>query len=140
MLFRTTFGYKLRTVGLSRGAADYAGIAWGSMVTKAMFLSGALGGLAGVTESVGLLGRHYGTSAGYGFTAIAVGLVGRNHPLGVVVTREGKVMPSVEPAVIRMAQAVEFADVDHFADMRAVARRLKCHGCNRNLTTKRAFS
>ncbi|MDQ2683752.1 MAG: ABC transporter permease [Chloroflexota bacterium] len=84
LLFRTTFGYKLRTVGLSRGAADYAGIAWGSMVTKAMFLSGALGGLAGVTESVGLLGRHYGTSAGYGFTAIAVGLVGRNHPLGVV--------------------------------------------------------
>ena len=84
LLFRTTFGYKLRTVGLSRGAADYAGIAWGSMITRAMFLSGALGGLAGVTESIGLIGRHYGTSSGYGFTAIAVGLVGRNHPLGVV--------------------------------------------------------
>lgn len=84
LLFRTTFGYKIRTVGLSRGAADYAGIAWGSTITKAMFLSGALGGLAGVVESIGLIGRHYGTSSGYGFTAIAVGLVGRNHPMGVI--------------------------------------------------------
>ena len=85
LLFRTTFGYKIRTVGLSRGAADYAGIAWGSMVTKAMFLSGALGGLAGVVEALGLLGRFYDNPSGYGFTAIAVGLVGRNHPLGVIV-------------------------------------------------------
>jgi simple sugar transport system permease protein len=84
VLFRTTFGYKIRTVGLSRGAADYAGIAWGATITKAMFLSGALGGLAGVIESTGLLGRHFDTRAGYGFTAIAVGLVGRNHPIGVI--------------------------------------------------------
>jgi len=84
ILFRTTFGYKIRTVGLSRGAAEYAGIAWGSTITKAMFLSGALGGLAGVIESTGLLGRHFDTRAGYGFTAIAVGLVGRNHPFGVI--------------------------------------------------------
>jgi simple sugar transport system permease protein len=84
VMFRTTFGYKLRTVGLSRGAADYAGIAWGSMITRAMFLSGALGGLAGATEAIGLLSRHFDDSAGYGFTAIAVGLVGRNHPIGVI--------------------------------------------------------
>jgi general nucleoside transport system permease protein len=84
VMFRTTFGYKLRTVGLSRGAADYAGIAWGSMVTRAMFISGALGGLAGATEAIGLIGRHFDDSAGYGFTAIAVGLVGRNHPIGVI--------------------------------------------------------
>ncbi len=84
LLFRTTFGYKIRTVGLSRGAADYAGIAWGMTVTKAMFLSGALAGLAGVIEAVGLLGRHYDNRAGYGFTAIAVGLVGRNNPIGVI--------------------------------------------------------
>lgn len=84
LLFRTTFGYKMRTVGLSRGAADYAGIAWGSTITKAMFLSGFLGGLAGVTDAIGLLGRHFDSRAGYGFTAIAVGLVGRNHPIGVI--------------------------------------------------------
>lgn len=85
LLFRTTFGYKIRTVGLSRGAADYAGINWGAMVTKAMFLSGALGGLAGAIEALGLLGRFYDNPSGYGFTAIAVGLVGRNHPAGVIV-------------------------------------------------------
>jgi ABC-type uncharacterized transport system permease subunit len=37
-----------------------------------------------VIESTGLLGRHFDTRAGYGFTAIAVGLVGRNHPIGVI--------------------------------------------------------
>lgn len=84
LIFRTTFGYKVRTVGLSRGAADYAGIAWGATITKAMFLSGLLGGLAGVTEAIGLLGRHYDNRSGYGFTAIAVGLVGRNNPIGVI--------------------------------------------------------
>jgi general nucleoside transport system permease protein len=84
LLFRTTFGYKIRTVGLSRGAAEYAGIAWGNTVIKAMFLSGFLGGLAGASESIGLLGRHIDTRSGYGFTAIAVGLVGRNHPIGVI--------------------------------------------------------
>ncbi|HRA46892.1 MAG TPA: ABC transporter permease [Thermomicrobiales bacterium] len=84
LLFRTTFGYKIRTVGLSRGAADYAGIAWGATITKAMFISGFLGGLAGASETLGLLGRHYDNRAGYGFTAIAVGLVGRNNPIGVI--------------------------------------------------------
>ncbi len=84
VLFRTTFGFRIRTVGLSRGAAEYAGIAWGSTITKAMFLSGLLAGLMGASESLGLLGRHYDNRSGYGFTALAVGLVGRNHPIGVI--------------------------------------------------------
>ena len=84
LLFRTTFGYKVRTVGLSQGAAAFAGIGWGKTITLAMFASGLLGGLAGVTEVSGLLGRHYDSRAGYGFTAIAVGLVGRNNPIGVI--------------------------------------------------------
>ena len=84
LLFRTTFGYRIRTVGLSRGAAAFAGIGWGATITLAMFLSGALAGMAGTIEAIGLNGRHYGAPAGYGFTAIAVGLVGRNHPFGVI--------------------------------------------------------
>src|SRR5215218_6481374 len=47
LLFRTTFGYKIRTVGLSHGAAAYAGINWGRTVILAMFVSGFMGGLAG---------------------------------------------------------------------------------------------
>jgi ABC-type uncharacterized transport system permease subunit len=84
VLFRTTFGYRMRTVGLSQGAAAYAGIKWGMTVTLAMAVSGALAGLAGAGEALGLQGRHYANPPGYGFTSIAVGLVGRNHPLGVV--------------------------------------------------------
>jgi simple sugar transport system permease protein len=84
VLFRTTFGYRMRTVGLSPGAAAYAGIKWGLTITLAMALSGALAGLAGAGETLGLQGRQYASPQGYGFTAIAVGLVGRNHPLGVV--------------------------------------------------------
>src|SRR5215211_97389 len=84
ILFRTTFGYQIRTVGLSHGAAAFAGIKWGRTVVLAMFASGFLGGLTGVVEANGLHGRYSDTSAGYGFTAIAVGLVGRNHPLGVI--------------------------------------------------------
>lgn len=84
LLFRTTLGYRIRTVGLSRGAADYAGMKWGKTITLAMGLSGALAGLAGAGETLGLQGRHYSNPPGYGFTSIAVGLVGRNHPLGVI--------------------------------------------------------
>jgi len=84
ILFRTTFGYRLRTVGLSRGASDYAGISWGWMIVATMALSGALAGLAGATDVAGVTGRHANPNPGYGFTAIAVALAGRNHPTGVV--------------------------------------------------------
>jgi simple sugar transport system permease protein len=84
VLFHTVVGYKIRTVGLSRGAAQYGGINWGLTVTLAMALAGALAGLAGAGESIGLHGRHSATPPGLGFTAIAVGLVGRNNPIGVI--------------------------------------------------------
>ncbi|MBA2469395.1 MAG: ABC transporter permease [Chloroflexia bacterium] len=84
VLFHTTFGYKVRTVGLSEGAARYGGIRWGMTIAIAMALAGALAGLAGAGESLGLHGRHSAVPPGLGFTAIAVGLVGRNHPIGVI--------------------------------------------------------
>lgn len=84
LLFKTSFGYKLRTVGLSQGASRYGGIRWGLTITLAMALAGALAGLAGAGESLGLHGRHSSSPPGLGFTAIAVGLVGRNHPIGVI--------------------------------------------------------
>lgn len=84
VLFNTRFGYNVRAVGLSRGASSYGGIKWGATIAIAMALAGALAGLAGAGEALGLHGRHWATPPGYGFTAIAVGLVGRNHPIGVV--------------------------------------------------------
>lgn len=84
VLFRTTFGYRIRTVGLSRGAARYGGMHWGRTIAIAMAVSGLLAGLAGAGETLGLHGRHSATPPGLGFTAIAVGLVGRNHPIGII--------------------------------------------------------
>ncbi|MGB3306671.1 MAG: ABC transporter permease [Thermomicrobiales bacterium] len=86
VLYKTTFGYRVRTVGLSRGAASYGGINWGVTISIAMAISGALAGLAGAGEALGLHGRHYAAPPGYGFTAIAVGLVGQNNPLGVILS------------------------------------------------------
>lgn len=84
LMFRTSFGFSLRTVGLSRGAANYSGISWKGVFVIAMLLSGVFAGLAGAGEALGLHGRHYASPPGYGFTAIAVGLVGRNHPLAII--------------------------------------------------------
>ena len=84
LLYRTVFGYKIRTVGLSRGAAAFAGIPWGRTIALAMLLSGLLAGLGGTVDALGLQGRYYNITLGIGFTSIAVGLVGRNTPFGVV--------------------------------------------------------
>ncbi|MFN8590263.1 MAG: ABC transporter permease [Thermomicrobiales bacterium] len=86
VLYRTVFGYQIRTVGSSRGAAAYAGISWGRTIALAMLLSGLLGGLAGAIEAIGLQGRYYNVPLGLGFTSIAVGLVGRNQPGGVLLS------------------------------------------------------
>jgi ABC-type uncharacterized transport system permease subunit len=86
LLYRTVFGYKLRTVGLSAGAAAYAGFSWGRTIAISMLISGLLAGLGGTVDTLGLQGRFYNVAIGLGFTSIAVGLVGRNQPFGVVLS------------------------------------------------------
>jgi len=86
LLFRTRLGYELRAVGLNAPAAEFGGISIGRTQVLAMALSGAIAGLGGVNFVLGY--KHYfelGFSAGAGFLGIAVALLGRNHPLGVVV-------------------------------------------------------
>ncbi len=84
-LFRTRMGYKLRTVGFSPDAAEYVGISRQRYTVLAMVLSGALGGLAGAVEILGLHYSFYADfSPGYGWDAIAVALLGMLHPVGVV--------------------------------------------------------
>ena len=84
-LWRTRAGYRLRTVGSSVGAAEYAGIRPAHQMMIAMALSGALAGLVGVNEIAGvhrkLLLDFVG---GAGFTGIAVAMMGRNHPVGIL--------------------------------------------------------
>jgi simple sugar transport system permease protein len=84
-LWRTRWGYELRATGASPAAAEYGGISTGRQIVIAMAVSGALAGLVGVNEVLGYRYRYYDSfSSGYGFTGIAVALLGRNHPVGVV--------------------------------------------------------
>jgi simple sugar transport system permease protein len=85
LLFKTTLGFEIRTVGANPNAARYGGIKITRIIVLTMTLSGALAGMAGVNEVLGL--NHFlagGFSSGYGFDAIALALLGKSHPLGVV--------------------------------------------------------
>jgi len=84
-LWRTRAGYRLRTVGSSVGAAEYAGIRPAHQMMIAMAISGALAGFIGVNEIAGVNRRLLlDFVAGAGFTGIAVAMMGRNHPVGII--------------------------------------------------------
>jgi general nucleoside transport system permease protein len=84
-LFRTTWGFELRTVGANPSAARYGGMNVAKTFVLAMFLSGCLAGLAGVAQGLGITRNiALGFQAGYGFDSIALALLGKSHPTGVV--------------------------------------------------------
>lgn len=87
LLWRTTLGYRIRAVGLSRSASEYAGIHVRRTMVTSMTLSGLFAGLAGAIEIIGLHHRMFepaAVSAGYGFTGIVAALFGKLHPLGII--------------------------------------------------------
>ena len=85
LLWHTRAGYSLRAVGSSPSAAAYAGIRPQRQVIFAMALSGALAGMVGMNEIAGVNGKLLlEFISGAGFTGIAVALMGRNHPVGIV--------------------------------------------------------
>ena len=85
LLWRSRPGYALRAVGHAPEAAHYAGIRPKAQVMMSMALSGALAGLVGINEVAGVHGRLLlEFVAGAGFAGIAVSLIGRNHPVGIV--------------------------------------------------------
>jgi ABC-type uncharacterized transport system permease subunit len=85
LLWRLRIGYRIRAVGSGPGAAAYAGIDPKRQVLAAMALSGALAGLVGMNEIAGVQHKLLlEFVSGAGFTGIAVALMGRNHPLGIV--------------------------------------------------------
>ena len=84
-LFKTTLGFEIRSVGANPDASKYAGMSVVKNFVLVMVLSGGLAGMAGAAQVLGV--DHWvgqGFSAGYGFDAIALALLGKSHPLGVV--------------------------------------------------------
>ncbi|MDQ2889186.1 MAG: ABC transporter permease [Gemmatimonadota bacterium] len=85
-MFRMRGGYELRAVGLQPDAAEYGGIAVRGVLFRAMTISGVIAGLGGINFVLGY--KHYyedGFAGGTGFLGIAVALVGRNNPFGILV-------------------------------------------------------
>ncbi|WP_136684774.1 ABC transporter permease [Falsirhodobacter xinxiangensis] len=85
LLFRTPLGYEIRAFGKSESAARYAGINPTKIIVVTMMISGALAGMMSINNVMGESGRLLqNASEGAGFIGIAVALMGRNHPFGVV--------------------------------------------------------
>ncbi len=85
LLFKTTIGFEIRSVGANPDASKYAGMNIIKNFVLVMALAGGLAGLAGSSQVLGV--DHWvgqGFSAGYGFDAIALALLGKSHPFGVV--------------------------------------------------------
>lgn len=84
---KTRAGFHLRAVGENSRAAQASGIGMAWTVIMTMAVSGALAALTGITEVFGKTGKFVdGFSPGYGFTGIAVAVLGRNHPSGVLLS------------------------------------------------------
>ncbi len=85
LMRHTVFGYQLGVTGASARAARYSGIRTAGVLSLAMVMSGGLAGLAGVAEVSGLHHRLLeGLSPGYGYTAIAIAMLGTGRPYGVM--------------------------------------------------------
>jgi simple sugar transport system permease protein len=86
LLFKSTIGFEFRAAGLSPSASKYAGMNVALLYTLVMFVSGALAGMAGATMTLGL--PPYTVTSNFpgtiGFDAIALALLGRSHPYGVL--------------------------------------------------------
>lgn len=85
LLYYTTIGFEIRTVGLNPNAARYAGMKVARTVILTMILSGFLAGLGGAVETLGVVGRYQpGFNVGLGFDGITIALLARTHPFGVI--------------------------------------------------------
>jgi len=134
LLYRTTVGYQFRAVGYNPDAAHYAGMKVTWMYVLVMAIAGGMAGLGGANQILGPLVRATpGFSAGIGFDAIALALLGRSHPLGVVLAgllfgaleaggREMQVATDVSIDLILVVQALIVVFIAAPALIRAIFR------------------
>lgn len=135
-LWHTKWGYELRATGSNPTAAEYGGISVRKQIVLGMAISGALAGCVGINEVLGYRHRYYDNfSDNYGFAGIAVALLGRNHPVGVVfaallfaILNRGGIpvdafTPHVSRDIVQILQAVIILFVAAEAMFRDVFRR-----------------
>ena len=85
LLYRTTEGLRLRATGFNAAAARFAGVHVAAQIARAMAISGAIAGIAGGIEVLGVTGRLFERLAvGYGYSGIAVALLAQLHPLASI--------------------------------------------------------
>lgn len=114
LINKSTLGFELRTVGQNPNASQYAGISVKRITVLALLLSGALAGLGGAVETLGVNGRFQpGFSAGLGFTAITIALLARTNPIGVIPAALliGLMQAGASPMQFNAKVAVEIIDV-----------------------------
>jgi simple sugar transport system permease protein len=116
----TSGGYALRMVGKNRTFARYGGISVQRVLFWGMILSGGMASLAGVVDVFGVHGRMIrGFSAGYGWNGIAIALIARTHPIGVIPSallfawldigaQYASMMSDITPEIARMIQGIIF--------------------------------
>ncbi|PVZ69699.1 ABC transporter permease [Pelagibaculum spongiae] len=117
LIWRTRLGYAIRVVGQNPKAAEYAGINVARIIIITMAISGALAGMMAINEVYGAQSRLIlNFTNGFGFIGIAVALMGRNHPVGVILASilfgalyQGGTelqfdMPSLNPELIMVIQ------------------------------------
>jgi ABC-type uncharacterized transport system permease subunit len=89
LMWKTTIGFEMRTVGANPDAAKYAGMNSTRTIIITMLISGGLAGIAGTIEVLGVsicrcLPLFF--SSGYGFDSIAIALIAKNNPIGIIAT------------------------------------------------------
>jgi simple sugar transport system permease protein len=95
VMWRSSWGYKVRALGLNQHAAHYAGVKISAMIIIVMLISGALAGLGSVNSIMG--STHYlslNFVGGAGFVGIAIALMGRQHPGGFDLSLEKPNIPT----------------------------------------------
>lgn len=146
-LYRTRWGYALRMTGLNKDFAAYAGISVSAVIIYSQVISGAIAGLAGAADVLGLYRRfQWQQLPGYGFDGIIIAILARNHPLGVPIAalflayvRSGASimsrMSDVSAEMVAIIQGIMILLVTAQAFLakwrhRSVVREAKKHGLN----------
>ncbi|MEM7653028.1 MAG: ABC transporter permease, partial [Pseudomonadota bacterium] len=149
LIWRTRLGYEIRTVGANATAAAYAGISPARTIIIVMLISGGLSGFMALNEIMGVQHRLIlEFTAGYGFVGIAVALMGRSHPVGVLLAallfgalyQGGAELPFEKPNITRDMVIVIQGLVILFAGALEFLFRPKLAAFIRSISAKRAVS